>query len=137
MRYAIAIVAILMSSTPAFANVRPNIIVILADDMGLDSVSAFNSRMGMTTPAIDQLAREGMSFTDAHSTSSVCSPTRYGLLTGRYNWRSRLKRGIVGKWERPLFETPRLFNSSQALLSSITPRLLHATLVGNRHELEE
>ncbi|MGY8771077.1 MAG: sulfatase family protein [Pirellulales bacterium] len=87
---------------------KPNIIVILADDMGLDSVSAFNDKMGMKTPAIDQLASEGMSFTDAHSTSAVCTPTRYGVLTGRYNWRSRLKRGIVGKWERPLIEDERL-----------------------------
>lgn len=87
---------------------QPNVIVILADDMGIDSVSAFNETMGLETPAIDQLTREGMSFTDAHSTSSVCSPTRYSVLTGRYNWRSRLKRGIVGKWERPLFEDDRL-----------------------------
>ncbi|PHS17460.1 MAG: arylsulfatase [Blastopirellula sp.] len=87
---------------------KPNIIVILADDMGLDSVSAFNDKMGMKTPAIDLLASQGMSFTDAHSTSAVCTPTRYGLLTGRYNWRSRLKRGIVGQWERPLIEDERL-----------------------------
>ncbi len=92
----------------ANAKEKPNIIVILADDMGLDSVSAFNDKMGMKTPAIDQLASEGMSFIDAHSTSAVCTPTRYGLLTGRYNWRSRLKRGIVGQWERPLIEDERL-----------------------------
>lgn len=87
---------------------RPNVIVILADDIGIDSVSAFNDKLGMKTPAIDQLAHYGMSFTDAHSTSAVCSPTRYSVLTGRYNWRSRLKRGIVGKWERPLLEDQRL-----------------------------
>ena len=87
---------------------RPNVIVILADDMGIDSVSALNDKMGLKTPAIDQLMREGMSFTDAHSTSGVCSPTRYSVLAGRYNWRSRLKRGIVGKWGRPLIEARRL-----------------------------
>ena len=86
----------------------PNIILILGDDMGIDAVSAFNAKLGMKTPAIDRLASEGMSFTDAHSTSGVCSPTRYAVLTGRYNWRSRLKRGIVGKWERPLIEDSRL-----------------------------
>lgn len=86
----------------------PNVIVILADDMGLDSVSAFNDQMGLETPAIDRLASQGMSFTDAHSTSSVCSPTRYSVLTGRYSWRSRLKRGIVGKWNRPLINDERL-----------------------------
>ena len=86
----------------------PNVIVILADDMGVDSVSAMNQQMGLKTPAIDQLMAEGMSFTDAHSTSAVCTPTRYSVLTGRYNWRSRLKRGIVGKWERPLIKDARL-----------------------------
>ncbi len=87
---------------------KPNIILILADDMGIDSVSAMNDKLGLETPAIDRLVSEGMSFTDAHSTSGVCSPTRYSVLTGRYNWRSRLKQGIVGKWERPLIEDKRL-----------------------------
>ena len=96
------------ASLQAAATDRPNILLILADDMGLDSVSAFNDKMGMKTPAIDRLAREGMSFTDAHSTSGVCTPTRYAVLTGRYNWRSRLKRGIVGAWERPLIADRRL-----------------------------
>jgi arylsulfatase A len=85
-----------------------NVVLILADDMGIDSVSAFNDKLGLETAAIDHLAREGMSFTDAHSTSGVCSPTRYALLTGRYNWRSRLKRGIVGQWVPPLIEPQRL-----------------------------
>ena len=87
---------------------QPNVILILGDDMGIDSVSAFNAEMGLKTPAIDQLASEGISFMDAHSTSGVCSPTRYSVLTGRYNWRSRLKRGIVGQWERPLIAEQRL-----------------------------
>ena len=86
---------------------KPNVILILGDDMGIDSVSAFNAKMGLKTPAIDQLAGEGISFMDAHSTSGVCSPTRYSVLTGRYNWRSRLKRGIVGQWERPLIADAR------------------------------
>ena len=87
---------------------KPNVIVILGDDMGIDSVGAFNPIMGLKTPAIDRLAKSGMSFMDAHSTSGVCSPTRYSVLTGRYNWRSRLKRGIVGKWQRPLIADARL-----------------------------
>jgi len=103
----LAISMVLLTGTFS-AMTNPNVIVILGDDMGIDSVSAFNPRMGLKTPAIDRLADEGMSFTDAHSTSGVCSPTRYGLLTGRYNWRSRLKRGIVGKWERPLIADSRL-----------------------------
>lgn len=87
---------------------RPNIVVILGDDMGIDSVSAFNDKLSLKTPNIDRLVSQGMSFMDAHSSSAVCSPTRYGLLTGRYNWRSRLKKGIVGKWERPLISQDRL-----------------------------
>ena len=100
--------AVLIGAFGAAAAPQPNVIVILGDDMGIDSVSAFNTKIGLKTPAIDRLASEGMSFMDAHSTSGVCSPTRYGLLTGRYNWRSRLKRGIVGKWERPLIANARL-----------------------------
>jgi arylsulfatase A len=90
------------------APTKPNVIIILGDDMGIDSVSAFNPKMGLQTPAIDRLAEEGMSFMDAHSTSGVCSPTRYSVLTGRYNWRSRLKRGIVGQWQGPLIQDARL-----------------------------
>ena len=100
--------AVLIGAFGAAAAPQPNVIVILGDDMGIDSVSAFNTKIGLKTPAIDRLASEGMSFMDAHSTSGVCSPTRYGLLTGRYNWRSRLKRGIVGQWERPLIADARL-----------------------------
>ena len=87
---------------------KPNIVLILGDDMAIDSVSAYNDQLGLKTPHLDQLASEGISFMDAHSTSGVCSPSRYSVLTGRYHWRSRLKRGIVGKWERPLIKNSRL-----------------------------
>ncbi len=87
---------------------RPNIVVILADDMGIDSVAALNEKCGIPTPHLDRLLAQGMHFTDAHSGSAVCSPTRYGVLTGRYSWRSRLKRGIVGQWQAPLIEEDRL-----------------------------
>jgi len=87
---------------------QPNIVLILADDMGIDSVADFNDKLGLKTPNFDRLAAEGMSFMDAHSSSAVCTPTRYGLLTGRYNWRSRLKAGIVSAWERPLIAEDRL-----------------------------
>ena len=97
-----------VSQASTVAADRPNILLILADDMGVDSVSCMNPDMGMRTPSIDQLAAEGMLFTDAHSTSAVCTPTRYSVLTGRYSWRSRLKRGIVGKWERPLIADARI-----------------------------
>jgi arylsulfatase A-like enzyme len=87
---------------------KPNIVLILADDMGIDSVGACNPANKIPTPNLDKLVAEGMHFTDAHSGSAVCSPTRYGVLTGRYSWRSRLKSGIVKQWERPLIEAERL-----------------------------
>ena len=86
----------------------PNIVYILADDMGIDSVSALNARCGVKTPNIDKLVKQGMTFTDAHSGSAVCSPTRYGVLTGRYSWRTRMKSGIVNKWGPPLIAEDRL-----------------------------
>ena len=76
-------------------NDSPNIIYILADDLGYGDISTFNPEGKINTPNIDQLAKEGMMFTDAHTSSSVCTPTRYGILTGRYNWRSTLKKGVL------------------------------------------
>lgn len=88
---------------------RPNVVVIYADDLGYGDVQCYNPVRGkIPTPHIDQLAAEGMRFTDAHTSSGVCSPSRYTLLTGRYHWRTRLKRGIVGVWERPLIDPDRL-----------------------------
>jgi arylsulfatase A len=93
---------------PASAE-KPNIIFILADDMGIDSVSANNVAMGsLKTPHIDRLISQGMNFTDAHSGSAVCTPTRYGLLTGRYCWRTRLKKAVLWDWGNPLIDPERL-----------------------------
>ena len=91
------------------AQVQSNIVLIYADDLGYGDVSCYNLDRGkIRTPHIDRLASQGMRFTDAHSSSGVCSPSRYTLLTGRYHWRTRLQRGIVGKWERPLIAPDRL-----------------------------
>ena len=65
---------------------RPNIVVFFVDDLGYGDVSCLNPNGKIPTPHFDRLAREGMVMTDAHSTSAVCSPSRYGVLTGRYNW---------------------------------------------------
>lgn len=73
----------------------PNIIYILADDLGYGDIGVFNSEGKIKTPQLDLMAQQGMVFTDAHTTSSVCTPTRYGILTGRYNWRSPLKKGVL------------------------------------------
>jgi arylsulfatase A-like enzyme len=95
--------------TGARAIEKPNIVLIYADDLGYGEVSAYNpARNKVPTPRIDHLAAQGMRFTDAHSSSAVCSPSRYTMLTGRYHWRSRLQQGIVGLWEKPLIAEDRL-----------------------------
>ncbi|MCE5204957.1 MAG: arylsulfatase [Porphyromonadaceae bacterium] len=87
---------------------KPNILIIYADDLGYGDVQCYNSSKGkIPTPNIDRLASEGMLFTDAHSSSAVSSPSRYALLTGRYHWRSRLQKGIVGMWKEPLITPER------------------------------
>ena len=80
----------------AFAADRPNIVYILCDDLGYGDVHALNpSRGKIPTPQLDRLTTQGMVFTDAHGGSSVCTPTRYGILTGRYAWRTRLQAGVL------------------------------------------
>ncbi|MFD0799330.1 arylsulfatase [Maribacter chungangensis] len=79
----------------AVAQKPPNIIYILADDLGYGDISSYNPSGKIKTPHIDALAAQGMRFTDAHSPSAVCTPTRYGILTGRYSWRSPLKSGVL------------------------------------------
>lgn len=86
---------------------NPNIIYILADDMGYGDVSSLSDRCVWKTPSIDRLAREGIAFTDAHSSSAVCTPSRYSILTGRYCWRTYLKQGVNGGASGPLIEKGR------------------------------
>ena len=87
---------------------RPNIIFIMADDWGIGDVKTYGGdRCKIDTPNMDQLAKDGMKFMDAHSSSSVCTPTRYGVLTGRYNWRSRMKSGVLGGFSTALIEPGR------------------------------
>src|SRR5688572_19096138 len=87
---------------------KPNIVYILADDMGYGDVGAYNPQSKIPTSAMDALAKQGMRFTDAHTGSAVCTPTRYGILTGRYAWRTRLKRGVFQGYDQPLIEDGRL-----------------------------
>ena len=86
---------------------KPNILLILADDMGYGDLTCFNPQGRIPTPHLDALAANGMKFTNAHATSAVCTPSRYSLLTGRYAWRSQLKRSIVWEWDKPLLEEGR------------------------------
>ncbi len=85
----------------------PNIIIVLADDLGYGDVSAFNPESKIKTPHLDQMAAEGLIATDAHSPAAVCTPTRYGILTGRYPWRSRLKQGVLTGNSKALISSDR------------------------------
>ncbi|NQV33566.1 MAG: sulfatase-like hydrolase/transferase, partial [Phycisphaeraceae bacterium] len=89
---------------------KPNIVFIMADDMGFGDVSCYNPDSRIDTPNMDRLASEGIRFTGAHTPSSLCSPTRYGLLTGRYCWRTSLKRGVLTDFygDKPLIGATRM-----------------------------
>ncbi len=86
---------------------KPNIIFIMADDMGYGDLGCYGATQ-IPTPNIDRLAAQGIRFTDAHSPSALCTPTRYGVLTGRYCWRTRLKKGVIYGHSKPLIEPDRL-----------------------------
>jgi arylsulfatase A len=101
--------ATLQAAGEAKPKPKPNILVILADDLGYGDVQCYNPERGkIPTPHIDKLAAQGMRFTDGHSSSGVCSPSRYTLLTGRYHWRTRLQGGIVGVFGEPLIAPDRM-----------------------------
>lgn len=91
-------------------NSHPNVILIVADDMGYGDISALNEASKIHTLHIDALAKRGITFTDAHSSSSLSTPSRYALLTGRYAFRTTLKKGVIGGDAKPLipFERPTL-----------------------------
>lgn len=97
-----------IASTALIAQSKPNIILFLADDMGYGDPQCYNSGSPIPTPNMDRLASEGMIFTDAHTASSVCTPTRYSILTGRYAWRTWLKRGVLWMYDKPLISVDRL-----------------------------
>ncbi len=91
------------------AEEKPNIIYILADDLGYGDVQSLNPKRGkIPTPHMDKVAADGMSFTDAHTTSSVCTPTRYSILTGRYSWRTKLQRHVLDGYGKPLITADRM-----------------------------
>jgi len=86
----------------------PNIIYILADDLGYGDIGAYNPESKIASPNLDHFASQSMRFTDAHSPSSVCTPTRYGILTGTYCWRSRLKQGVLQGYGQSLIRQEEL-----------------------------
>jgi len=108
---------------------KPNIVYILCDDLGYGDVQCLNPERGkIKTPHLDRLASQGMTFTDAHSGSSVCTPTRYGLLTGRYAWRSRLQSGVLDGYVAPLIAADRL-----TVPSFLKQQGYHTACIGKWH----
>ncbi|CAA6677592.1 MULTISPECIES: arylsulfatase [unclassified Lentimonas] len=93
----------------AHAVERPNIVYILADDLGYGDVQCLNPERGkIPTPHMDQVAAQGMTFTDAHTSSSVCTPTRYSILTGRYNWRTTRQASVLNGYGPPMIAIDRM-----------------------------
>ena len=107
---------------------RPNIVLIMADDMGYGDVGCYNQESRIPTPNMDRLATEGIRLTDAHSADSVCTPSRYGLLTGRYCWRTPLTRSVLFNYEPPLIEPERI-----TLASMLKGRGYRTALCGKWH----
>ncbi len=106
----------------------PNIIYVLADDLGYGDISGFNPDGKIKTPHIDLLARQGIKFVDAHTSSSVCTPTRYGILTGRYNWRSSLKSGVLTGKSKALIP-----NGRATVASILKGEGYHTAFIGKWH----
>lgn len=88
-------------------NPRPNVILILADDMGIGDVRGLNPDSQIDTPWLDEMCNRGIAFTDAHASSALSTPSRYSILTGRYNWRSTKKGGVLGVMSPPMIATGR------------------------------
>lgn len=109
------------------AESTPNIVVMLADDMGFGELSCLNPKGKIKTPGLDAIAKNGMILTDGHSGSSVCTPTRYGLLTGRYAWRTRLQNGVVTGGES-LIAADRL-----TLAKMLREKNYHTAIIGKWH----
>ena len=120
--------SVLISSFGCQQETPPNIIFVLADDLGYGDISAFSENNKIKTPNIDGLASEGIRFTDAHSPSAVCTPTRYGVLTGRYSWRSRLKNGVLTG------NSPALIPNTRSTAASILQKNgYHTAFIGKWH----
>ena len=117
------------AAEPTAAAIKPNIVYVLCDDLGYGDIHCLNPQRGkIATPHADRLATQGMAFTDAHSSSSVCTPTRYGIMTGRYNWRTHLQGGVLEGYSPALIGAERL----------TVPKLLkqygyHSACIGKWH----
>ena len=108
---------------------KPNVVFVLCDDLGYGDIHCLSPKTSkIPTPNVDLLAKEGMVFTDAHSSSSVCTPTRYGLLTGRYSWRTRLQQGVVQGFAPCLISKDR-----PTVASFLKQQGYHTAIIGKWH----
>lgn len=117
LRAKLTLLLILLATLPSrAAEIPPNIVIILADDFGYGSANCYGADVRhIRTPNVDRLAKEGITFTSAYTPGSVCTPTRYALLTGRYAWRGRLKYGVLSPPEGPLLIEPELLTLPEYL----------------------
>ncbi len=106
----------------------PNIVFIMADDMGYGDLGCYNPDSSIPTPNMDKLAAEGLRFTDAHSSSSVCTPSRYSVITGRYCWRTSVSEGVIGGYSPPLIEPER-----PTVASLLKKQGYHTACIGKWH----
>lgn len=116
------------ASAPPARPALPNIVVLYTDDQGYGDCSALNPASRVATPNMDRIAREGLTFTDGHSAASVCTPSRYALLTGRHAWRTEFGDGVLGADEDCLIEDGRT-----TLASLLRARGYTTALVGKWH----
>jgi arylsulfatase A-like enzyme len=123
----LVLLSALLLVVPVLAE-RPNVVYILADDLGLGDLRICHSEGKIATPGSDELGREGMVFTDAHSNSAVCTPTRYGVLTGRYAFRSRMKKGVLNGFSDHLIEEGRM-----TVASYLKGQGYHTAFIGKWH----
>jgi arylsulfatase A-like enzyme len=105
---ALLVFILLFSYTANAQTSKPNIIYILADDLGYGDVSCLNKNSKINTVNIDAIAANGMKFTDAHSNSAVCTPTRYGILSGRYAWRTSVQSGVLWSYDSMMIDKNRM-----------------------------
>ena len=130
MKTLLFVLLVAFAFSPAiFAAEKPNIVYIICDDLGYGDVHCLAPKTSkIPTPNADRLASEGMTFTDAHSGSSVCSPTRYGIMTGRYSWRTRLQKGVVTGFAPSLIAADR-----PTVASFLKQQGYHTAAIGKWH----
>jgi arylsulfatase A len=133
-KYSIVLIALLCIVNSSLVNAankqknKPNVVIIYTDDQGYGDVSALNPDAKFQTPNIDKLANEGVIFTDGHSSDAVCTPSRYSLLTGRYSWRTSLKKGVLNADGSCLIEKDRM-----TIASMLKEQGYNTAMVGKWH----